>query len=153
MTTIGLRATPSQIWFAVVAHNTDYKIITCDKLVLPIALNFPEKLNFIRKTFKDIIFEYGITTAGIRVTEPAAISTNATRISFEAVLQELLSSSTVYNYFIGQIANISAKIGFNRANFKRYIDDELNFDPIKEWSSFNKEQKEAILSAVAASKL
>src|SRR4051812_26412814 len=114
MKTIGIRTNPNEIYYAVLeqTNSKDILIISCTKLIIPVSLIFPEKLNFVRKTFKDIILEYEIENAGIRITEPNAQSPNLERIAYEAIIQELFANSSVNKYLIGQISNISAKIGF-----------------------------------------
>ena len=114
------------------------------------SLKLPEKLKYIRTTFLDIIFEFGAVKAGIKITESFALSKDDSRICFEAVIQELLASSSVEKYFVGQIANISAKLEFPRDKFKKYVSGELNFEEVESWSNFNKEQKESILVGLAS---
>jgi len=151
MKTIGLRATPTEVWFSVI-EEVDHKITisVSSKVNVPVSLIFPEKLNYIRKTFKDIIWEFKVTGASIRITESNAQGTSSERISIEAILQELLSSSSVEKYFVGQISNISAKAGFPREDFKKYISGELAFNRVESWSTYNNYQKESILAAIAA---
>ena len=151
MISIGLRATPHEIYYSIVDEKDGITIlITCSELKIPISLNFPEKLNFVRKTFKDIIYEYEVKNAGIRITESKAQSTSSERISYEAILQELLANSSVSKYFVGQISNISAKLGFPRENFKPCICKSGDFSRIANWNKYNNLQKEAILVGVAA---
>ncbi len=97
----------------------------------------------------DILREYSIECAGIRVTEPNAQSPNVSRIQIEGVLQEAFASSTLKFYYIGQIASISARIGINRSEFKPLIDGSMTW-PVDGWPELKKEQREALLCAIGA---
>ena len=152
MTAIGIRAFPKEIIFSIV--NIDDRdapfVISSGKVLVPVSLNLPEKLNYIRKTFKDIIFEFDACCAGIRITESNAQGVDITRISFEAILQELLSSSSVKKYFIGQISSISARLKFRRENFKEIVSKDGAFKLIDNWNDYSTPEKESILVALAA---
>lgn len=152
MNAIGIRAFPKEIIFSIV--NVEDKdapyVVSTGKAMVPVSLNLPEKLNYIRKTFKDIIFEFDACCAGIRITESNAQSVDITRISFEAILQELLSSSSVKKYFIGQISSISARLKLKRENFKEIVAKEGVFKVIDNWKDYSTPQKESILVAIAA---
>ncbi len=148
---IGIRAKPKEIYYSVIKEDGEsIEVLSCSKLIVPVSLELPEKLKYVRTTFLDIIFEFGAVKAGIRITESFAPSKDDSRISFEAVIQELLASSSVEQYFVGQIANISSKLKFPKDNFKRYVSGDLNFDKVESWSQFNKEQKESILVGLAS---
>lgn len=152
MTTIGLRANASEIYYAIIEKDDKdvISILSCSKLIIPLSLIFPEKLNFVRKNFKDIILEYSVENAGIRITESTAKSISIQRISFEAVLQELLSNSSVMKYFVGQISSISSKIGFPREEFKPLLVKNAEFDMVENWSQYDVTCKEAILVGLAS---
>ena len=109
----------------------------------------PEQLKFIRSTFLDIIYENNVNRACIRTTESMALKPSIERINIEAVIQELIASSTVEKYFVGQISNISARLGMARENFKKIIDSK-ECDFIEDWHSFNKEEKESLLASFSA---
>ena len=50
---------------------------------------------------------------------------------------------------MGQISNISARLGMARENFKKIIDSK-ECDFIEDWHSFNKEEKESLLASFSA---
>jgi len=151
---IGIRATPSCIFYAIVKENKDsFEIISIDKLVVPTALIIPEQLKFIRNTFLDIVDEFNINLACIRVTESTAQQTSNFRIAIEAVVQELFASSSIEYYFSGQISNISAKLSFNRDLFKSYVAGTVSYLDLDGWSKYNSESREALLAAFSALKL
>jgi hypothetical protein len=97
--------------------------------------------------------EFNVQVACLKVTEPFAQSTNSIRIGIEAVIQELMASSTINNYFAGQISSISAKLGFNRNDFNRYKDAEIPFNEIDSWGKFSSDERESLLAAFSALKL
>lgn len=147
---IGIRVKPNCIIYSIIQENNGGKeIILVDKVIVPVALEVPEQLKFIRSTFLDIIYENKVNRACIRITESMAQKISIERINIEAVIQELIASSTIEKYFVGQISNISAKLGIARENFKKIIENK-ECDFVKEWSTFNKEEKESLLAALSA---
>jgi len=152
MNTIGIRATPKEIYFAIIEEKKGVNnVITIDKLILPIALNVPDKLNYVRKTIIDIINQYEVTKAGIKITEGNAQRLSIERISIEAIIQELFSSCTVVKYFGGNISKISKLLGLaNNGDLKKIITGE-KIPAELDFLKHNKEkEREAIVSALAA---
>lgn len=148
---IGIRCNPNELHFAVCQSEGENKtLLVVDSIIIPVALNVPEKLKFVRNTLLDILDEYAVTNACIRITEPNAKSMSIERINCEAVTQELIASSTVEKYFVGQISNMSAKLGIPRDDFKRYVSGEIDYPAIENWNKFNAYQKESILSSLSA---
>ena len=96
VTSIGIRAKPKEIFYSVCSEEPGrIELISCSKLIIPMSLAFPEKLKFVRNTFLDIIYEFQITRAGIRIAESLAERKSCDRISLEAVIQELLASGAI----------------------------------------------------------
>lgn len=148
MRTIGIRAAPKAVTFVVfdVDENT---ILNIEDIRIPIAFSVPDALKYIRNNLLDILREYGISRAGIRVTEPNAQSLSIERIQIEGVVQEAFASSLLESYYVGQISTISARLDIPRASFKQYVDGELNW-PVENWNQLSREQREALLCAVGA---
>lgn len=151
-TSIGIRVKPDSVIYSIIREEgKDKTIILNDKVNIPIALQVPEQLKFIRSTFLDIILENHVNLACIRVTEPAAQRTSIDRINIEAVIQELIASSTIEKYYIGQISTISAKLGIARERFKPIIENkEKECEFFKDWNKYTKEEKESLLAALSA---
>lgn len=150
MRTIGIRAAPKAVTFVVFDADAD-AVLNVEDIRIPIAFHTPEALKYVRNNLLDILREYGIERAGIRVTEPSAQSPNIARIQIEGVVQEAFASSLLKSYYVGQISSISARLGIERADFKRYVDGQLNW-PVENWASLRKEQREALLCAMGASR-
>ncbi|WP_198682978.1 hypothetical protein [Steroidobacter agaridevorans] len=149
MRTIGIRAGSSFVTFAVFDANEN-RIVNVETINIPVALDTPDSLRYIRNTVLDLLREYSIERACIRETEPTAQSSNIQRIQIEAVIQESFASSSLTAYFVGQISSISSRIGIHRADFKPYVSGEKNLDEVEDWASFDKEEREAILAALGA---
>lgn len=66
------------------------------------------------------------------------------------MIQEAFASSSVSDYYCGQISVISARLGIPRVDFKKYISNELVFDAVENWASHSAEEKEAIFTAIGA---
>ena len=153
-TAIGIRVSPKVVYYSIINESkNEFEIIIVDKLVVPLALGLPEQLKYIRSTFIDILNEFNVQVACLKVTEPFAQSANLLRVGIEAVIQELMASSTITNYFTGQISSISAKIGFDRNDFNRYKDAEIVFNDIESWGDFSSDERESLLAAFSALKL
>lgn len=150
MRTIGIRAAPKAVTFVVFDTEAD-AVLNVEDIRIPAAFHTPEALKYIRNNLLDILREYDIERAGIRVTEPNAQSLNITRIQIEGVVQEAFASSLLQSYYVGQISSISARLGIERADFKRYIDGQLDW-PVENWTGMRKEQREALLCAMGASR-
>lgn len=149
---IGIRATPKEVYFCIIEQKEDFnEIINIDKLILPLSLSTPNRLNFIRKTIIDIINQYNIDNAGIKVTEGNAQSLSIERISIEAIIQELFSSCTVKNYFGGNISMISRLLGIpNNGTLKKIINGEDIPVDLQFLNGFSVNQRESALAALAA---
>ena len=148
MNCIGIRVEPRAVTFAIYSAKVK-RIINVEKLVIPQAMRIPEQLSFIRSNILDVFREFGISHVGIRITESNARQMNVSRIQLEGVIQEAIASSPVDTYYTGQISSISARLGFKRTDFKKYLDNELIFD-IEGWTTLDKVEKEAVLTAVGA---
>lgn len=149
---MGIRASPRRVHYAIVEGADNYEILTVASVVVPPALALPEQLHFVRTTLLDLMAEYGVRRAGIRLTEPNARSTAVVRLSLEGVIQELLSSSNVEFYFAGAIATISAHLGEkDRSTVKRYFEGQV-FMGLDAWGDYSREQRESIVTAVAAAR-
>lgn len=148
MFSIGIRATPNKVIFAIY-DTEDQNIISVGEIKIPVAFAVPDALKYIRSNLLDILREYGVEKAGVRTTEPNAQSTNITRIQIEGVILEAFASSSLKAYYIGHVSSISARLGINRTDFKPMIDGDQVPD-VENWMDMKKEQREAILCAMGA---
>ncbi len=148
---IGIRVTPSALYFAIVSMKEEVlEIIIIDKIMNPKALHIPEQLKFLRNTLCDIINQFEITNACIRITESNAQSVSIPRIYIEGVIQELFASSTIIKYYIGQISSISANLGIERVNFKPFAEGKETFLDIENWKAYSLETRESLMSSISA---
>ena len=148
---IGIRTTPSILFFSIISyHNDELEILLVDRVNIPKALNIPEQLKFLRNTLFDIINEYKITNACIRITESSAQTLNIPRIYIEGVIQELIASSTIVKYYVGQISSISANLKIERSMFKPYAEGKETFLELEGWAGYSLEQRESLMSAISA---
>lgn len=150
-TAIGIRANPNQITYCVLTGSADqFEIKLIDKIVNPKSLDVPEQLKFIRSTLCDIISENSVNLACIRITEPNAQQIYVPRIYMEGVIQELIASSTITKYYIGQISNISSRLGIERADFKPYANGKKIFFEIEIWNDLSLEERESLMASASA---
>lgn len=148
MRTVGIRVAPKVVTF-VVFDKTKKSILNIEGIKIPAALEVPEALKFVRSSVLDILREYEISHAGIRVTESNAQTTSIVRIQIEGVILEAFASSQLRSYYVGQISSISSRIGIQRSRFKEIVDgaNDLN---IEDWETMKKEAREATLCAMGA---
>ncbi len=158
MTTIGLRVySNSKIYYCILEQDGSGNLNYLDvsQINIPVALHWPEALNFIRHTVLDILLEYKIDKAIIRICEfGATLNTTLIERSYvEGVLQEAIASSNVNKYLAGKIAEFTSLLGMERDNFKKYATAELTFANIPssiDWDRLSLEARETILTANAA---
>lgn len=149
MNAIGIRVSPRAVTY-VIYDGAARQIISVANIAVPKALAAPEALKYVRNTILDVIREYRVEKAGIRITENNAQNPSHERIQLEGVIQEAFASSTVAAYYCGQIAAISARLGIPRTDFKKYISNEMEFAAVANWATHDPDEKEAILTAIGA---
>lgn len=149
MNIIGIRAKPDSVTFAVL-DNQNNVLLNIEVLKIPKALNTPDALKYVRNNILDILNEYQVKRAGVRITESNAQRPDHRRIALEGVIQESFASSNLESYYCGQISNISARVGINRAEFKPLVDGTTEFPSIENWTTLTKEAREAVLTAIGA---
>ena len=143
MRTIGLRVTPKIIYFCVAEREED-NVLVVDKIVVPIALNIPDRLSFLRILIYTIINQYEIDNAIIRRLEDNAQKIDLGRANIEGVIQELISNCRIQKYKTSKLAKLT--------EIKACVDGDNLFD-IDNWDKYKKEERESILCALAASEL
>lgn len=148
MRTIGFRAKPNKIIFAIYDVEAD-EVVNIEDIIIPAAFDLPEALKYIRGTVLDILREYEISRAGVRTTEFKAQKFNLKRVQVEGVIQESFADSELSSFYVGQIANISHRVGIDRGDFKKFVSGDLEFG-VENWPSLSPEQREAVLCAKGA---
>lgn len=148
MITIGIRAAPKSVTFAV--YDTEKNsIFNVEEIKIPAAFSTPDALKYLRSNLLDVLREYHVTRAGVRVTEPNARTMSIERIQIEGVIQEAFASSDLESYYVGQISSISKRLGFERTRFKPLVSGEDDIG-VENWGKMSKEAREAILCAMGA---
>jgi len=148
MRTIGIRVAPKRVTFVV--YDADEKqIVNMEGIVVPKALETPEQLKYVRNTVLDIIREYDVKRAGIRITEGNAQGISIERIELEGVIQEAFASSELEGYFCGQIARIAAKLKMSREHLRELLEG-ADYEEVEGWVKLKKEEREAIATAIGA---
>lgn len=149
---LGIRVEPKKVTFVVIDYiENEADILNVENIKIPVSLDFPSKLKYIRNTVLDIIREYQICVAGIRIAESNSDNINTDRLHIEGVIQEAFSSSTVNSYFTGRLQTISKKLGIENSQYKELLKSNSVFTKINRWSyCSNKESKEAALVGYGA---
>lgn len=148
MKTIGIRAAPKSVTFAIYDSEQSL-VINVEEIRIPAAFPTPAALKYLRSNLLDVLREYQVERAGVRVTEPSAQSMSIERIQIEGVIQEAFASSDLHSYYVGQISSISKRLGLDRTRFKPLVAGENDLG-IENWDKMSKEEREAILCAMGA---
>ena len=148
MITIGIRAAPRAVTFAVY-DSLSKAVKNVEEIKVPIALSVPARLKYVRSNVLDVLREYNVDKAGVRVTESNSQTLKIDRIQIEGVIQEAFASSSLQDYYVGQISTISARLGLDRIQFKPMVEGRNDLE-IENWDAMTKEGREAILCAIGA---
>lgn len=152
MNSLGIRVEPKKVTFVVINYtDSEADIVNVETIKIPLALDFPAKLKYVRNTVLDIIREYNIQVAGIRIAETVSENVNINRLHIEGVIQEAFSSSSVNSYFTGQLMSISRKLDINKELYRDLLKSKSQYAKINRWAlCTNSESKEAALAGYGA---
>lgn len=145
---IGIRAKPKGVTFVVYDSEAD-EVLTVEELQIPQAFAVPDSLKYVRVNLLDILREYAVEVAGIRITEPNAQTINIPRVQIEGVVQEAFASSALKYYYVGQISSITARLKIPRTDFKEFVDGAKEWE-VEGWDAMSIEAREAFLCALGA---
>lgn len=79
MRTIGIRVAPKIVTFVIYDSDVS-KIINVEDIKVPLAFTIPDALKYIRNNLLDILREYKVSSAGIRIAESTAQRINIERV-------------------------------------------------------------------------
>jgi len=152
MKILGIRVEPKKTTFVVISYeNEEFEVINNECIKVPAALDFPEKLKYIRSCVLDILREYEITIAGIRVAESNSQNLDITRLHIEGVIQEAFASSNVDKYFIGRKTSIAARLDMKVKDLGDMFKGQEGYEKLMNWDCLtNQIAKEAALVAMGA---
>lgn len=148
---IGIRVTPQEIHYSLIKINEKetFDILSCNKLIIPKALDLPNKFTYIRTNIISIIEEYKVNHACIRITEPSAQRTSEIRLNLEGVIMELFANCKIEKYFTGVIASMASKLDLKSSGLKECIDGKNCFE-IPSWEKYKANDREAIIAGIIA---
>jgi len=152
MNILGIRVEPKKTTFVVIkCENDEFTIINNELIKVPAALDFPEKLKYIRNCVLDILREYSINTAGIRVAEGNSQNLDVTRLHIEGVIQEAFSSSDVDKYFTGRKSSIASRLSMKTKDLDDLFKGKEKYEAVSNWDVLKgSSSKEAALVAMGA---
>lgn len=125
------------------------EVVNVEQIRIPAAFSIPDRLKYLRSNLLDVLREFKIEKAGVRVTEPFARNPSVERIQIEGVIQEAFASSELKAYYVGQISSISARVGIERNEFKPLVEGKTSYG-VENWKGMSQEEREAILCAMGA---
>ena len=161
MRAIGLRVCSNHtVYYTIIEKNDsgDLDYLAISQVNVPRCLNRPEALNFTRNTLLDILKEYEVSNAVIRIAEFGGTLKQVIveRFFIEGVIQECLASSSVDCFASGRINEITSISNMPTTDFKEYVNATLDYKNIPDsvnWSKLSKEKRESILACNAALEL
>lgn len=145
---LGVRAAPQAVSFVVYCNESNELLVT-DVVKTPMTLDMPERLKYFRNNILDILREFSIERAVIRVSEASSKNLNIERLYIEAVIQEAFSSSNISKYRVIRKAGICSKIEITMDEFKTLLNDKIEFRGLS-LSEYDQNTIEAILAALSA---
>jgi len=152
MKILGIRVEPKKTTFVVIdCEHEKFIIVNNECIKVPAALDFPEKLKYIRNCVLDILREYNISIAGIRIAESNSQNVDVTRLHIEGVIQEAFSSSDIDRYFTGRKTSIAARLGMKAKELDDIFKGQKEFNLLENWNSLTTSiAREAALAAMGA---
>lgn len=152
MNILGIRVQPKETVFVVIqCEDKIFTVVNNEIIKIPAALDFPEKLKYIRNCVLDILREYSISRAGIRVAEGNSQNLDINRLHIEGVIQEAFSSSDVDSYFTGRKQSIAARLSMKPKELDDVVHGKKNFDNLNNWNILtNQNSREAALVAMGS---
>ena len=161
MYAIGFRVSPTKIFYSIIQKtntntNTNTEFISIASLNIPISIDLPCKLNFIRNTISTILIQYEISVAGIKLIEGNARSSVNNNLIFrfnvEGVIMELFANSAVKAYFLGVTSNIASVLKVEKCKPPEMLDKIMNLTGVKtdDNKTLSSENKESMIVALAA---
>lgn len=152
MNILGIRVEPKKTTFVVIeCKDENFSVVNNEVIKVPAALDFPEKLKYIRNCVLDILREYEVNIAGVRVAEGNSQNLDVTRLHIEGVIQEAFSSSDVGSYFTGRKSSIASRLGMKIKELDELFKGKNNYSTICNWEILRSQSsKEAALVAMGA---
>lgn len=143
---IGIRVSPSEIYYAIAEDNGSKESISVslDSIVVPGALPLPRRLSYIRTVLQSIITEQSVTIAGLRLAEIVA-KPNLERVYIEGVIQEFFENSTIEQYETHRIQTLAYRFKQKPQMLKDWINNNQIPDWYDGWSNLNKGKRESLL--------
>jgi Holliday junction resolvasome RuvABC endonuclease subunit len=151
MRVLGIRVAPRCIYFCIIEEeNGQINILTVDTINVPVALDLPRCLSYIRTNVLSIIKEYGVKQAGLKMYEGNTQRVDTFRLNMEGVILELLADSSVEKYFQAYIKSIASRLESTPQEIKDMLSGNMVPFDIVDWEKYKKEHREAILTGLAS---
>lgn len=157
MIAMGLRVfSNSKVFYTVIEETaTDYEYRTISHISIPSALTAPDQLSYLRNTLLDIILEFQVQSAFIRISEHTRTmkATTIQRIYVEGVILETLASGNISNYSLGRITTIGRLLSFESGEFKELASGKKDYAHLPKtwsWDELSLESRESVLACHAA---
>lgn len=158
-TVIGFRVSPKKIYYTIMERTgSEIEIKSVSSLTIPLTLDVPSQLSYIRNTFRTLIHQYNIIGAGIKVSEIRPVGnvtkSDVFRYNIEGVIMELFTDSIIEKHYTLASKQISSILALpHKKVFEHY--EELKLHPDQKTDSskvLSKEHKESCVIAFVVAK-
>lgn len=158
-TVIGFRVSPKKIYYTIMERTgSEIEIKSVSSVTIPLTLDVPSQLSYIRNTFRTLIHQYSIIGAGIKVSEirPRANVTKSDlfRYNIEGVIMELFTDSIIEKHYTLASMQVSSLLALPHKKVVEHY-EELKFKPNQKTDSskvLGTEHKESCVIAFAVAK-
>lgn len=149
MSILGIRVSPKIIYLTILTEE-EYEN---QKLVVPINIDVPKRLSYIRSNILSIIKENNVEYIGLRICENVATNISLDRLNIEGVIQEVMSDCNIIYYETFIKSKIRKDMNIEFAELSKLLDIKSEEYPdsvdASEWTKINKvEAREAFLVAL-----
>jgi len=151
---LGFRVETKVIRIAVVRRRGQELAYEVMPLNLPLALEDPQQLTYVRSNLLDVMREAGARFAGIRTGEHVSRgglkASGRRRIMIEGVLMELIASGSAESYVIGAKATLASRLNVTHDEIGKLIEGTSSWLGSDGWVDLKSNEREAVLIAAAS---
>ncbi|WAE58083.1 hypothetical protein [Vibrio alginolyticus] len=134
---IGFRVEPKVVNFCILELDRDeMRISGLDCIKVPAALHLPEQLKYIRNTVLDVISEFEVTLAALKVVEGNSQNNSDMRMYIQGVIQESFSSSAVKRYYVGRKQSIASKLKITIDEYDEFVQGKKQCELVENWAEY-----------------
>lgn len=127
MKVLGIRVYGINCCFAI--YDSEKKEIITEEIFAPLILEMPERLKYLRFSIIDILKQYNIEYAGIKIIEYGSFKQETmNRLYIEGVIQETFATSNLKEYYLHRKNFLNSCIDSKEIKIDNLIKDSNEFN-------------------------